>query len=409
MNGAKPVTTIEALEKNTTMEVPRPVPQQTPTPPQQVTPQTAKPIEPTFDFEKKEEPKTEPTIEQLVTPEEPVVEEPKGGVESSLKDMRKLLNETKTTIKAKDAEIEEVKTKLTKYEKGELFPEVIQEKDAEIARLSPFEKLHSLKTSREYREYFVKPMNQLTEKLEAIAKDYDLPPEVAKEALNINNRAELNRFLSNHFDEVGALEVKEVINGIKNLQQNAQAAEAEPAKALADMQAHNQNVEAQRKKHKLGVMANTSRSAWADSLNQIKEEGQIHELIFDDNDSEHNENFVKPIVTQAAAEYGKLVTMLAEAGLEDLPQNVAKALARMSQLAHASAISIHSREQAVKHARELEKNTNRTNGYYRPSMSGSNAGGSGSSASGTGALTPGKPTELKQATSEILSKVMGSR
>jgi len=408
MNGAKPAVTIQDLEKNRTMEVPR----------QEVSPQSEVPkevkpesqitkssvTEPSFDFEKSSEQKTDTPIEPAS--ETPIEEPAKGTIEENLKAMRKLINENKTALKTKETELEEVKTKLTRYEKGEIFPEIIQEKENEIARLSQFERLHSLKTSREYREAIIKPLEALTLKLDTIAKDYELPPEIIKQALNLTNRAELNRFLTNHFDDVGALEVKGILTDIQNLQDKAKLAEAEPAQALASLQSQYQEFETARKKQKLGVVANVSRKAWADSLTSIQNEGQIHELIMDEGDSEHNENYVKPILNQAAAEYGKLVTMLAEAGLEDLPESLAKALAKMTQLAHASAVSISSREAAVQRAKELEKNTARSNIYHRPSMHGAGGGGTGGSGS---VLSAEKPIDSKSASSEILSKVMGKK
>ena len=100
---------------------------------------------------------------------------------------------------------------------------------------------------------------------------------------------------------------------------------------------------------------------------------------------------------KAASEYGKIVTMLAENGLEHLPKDLAKALARMVQLAHASAIAIETRAAAERELNEISENNTRNTRYIRPSI----GGGVGSNG-----VTSSKPKNLSDAVDQLVSKVI---
>ena len=138
---------------------------------------------------------------------------------------------------------------------------------------------------------------------------------------------------------------------------------------------------------------------WVDSLVKIKEEGTALELIHKPGDSEYNSKYVDPIIKKAAVEYGKLVTLLSENGLERLPKDLAFAISRMCQLAHASAVAVHTRNDAVKHIEELEGNVQRTTNYIRPQLGATNGGGGKAEAPGS------KPTTTEEASNALLKQV----
>lgn len=332
-------------------------------------------------------------------------DEDSNPIAENFKKLRTKLKETSTTLRSTIEENEKTKKELEKYRTGEVVPEMLQEKENEIARLSTFEKLHNLKMSKAYQEKYIKPLTENRNKLSEIAKDYGIPEERTKEfidtALNLTNRADRNRFLSEHFDEVGALEVKDILNKISETELGARAAENEPAKMLEELEHEHQKILEQKSKEKIHYIKEKSQNAWVKSLLNIREEGVMEELIYKENDPEHNERWATPIVTKAAQEYGKIVTMLAECGLESLPDDLAYALARMSQLAHASAASAYTRTAALKHATEIEENTKRTNGYMRPSI--------GSPGSGGGGVEARKPSSPLEAADVLLNSVLRTR
>lgn len=320
----------------------------------------------------------------------------------NFKKLRTKLKETVKTVKELEAEKSKVAKELEEYKSGTVFPEILVEKENEIARLSHYEKLHSLKTSKEYQEKFVKPLEIVNSRLGALAADYEIPEDVIKQAVNIENKADLNRFLSQHFDDVGALEVKQLINEAKGITQAAKAAEAEPSKALDSLKEEHRRVIEFKTAERKAKIAEKSKDSWVDSLLKIKDEGKIIELIMKETDTDHNEKYVKPILTKAATEYGRLIRELAENGLEHLPDDLGLALARMVQLAHATAVAISTRNAALQQAEELQKNVQRVSSLVRPPI-GSTGGGASDSIP---VRTPASPTEAGQM---LLDKVMGRK
>jgi len=318
-------------------------------------------------------------------------------IKKNIKNLRGLVKKFKDAATEKEAAYLATQAELEKYKTGEVLPQEIVQRESRIAELEKYEKIVSLRTSPEYQNTFVKPLTQIKERLGAIAQDYHLPPEVINQAVNIQNEAELNRFLSNHFDGVGALEVKTLINNAKGIQADAFAAEQQPAQALAQlMQEQEAAITAKRMQNKQ-AMADISRSTWGEALANIKKEGKAHELIYKEGDPEHNQKFVDPVVGAAAGEYGKLVSMLAEHGLEQLPKDLAYALSRMTLLAHASAVAIGTRDAAMQRMDELNGALTRKTSYVRPSI--------GTQMAGRGGEAPTKQP-MANALDSILSKVV---
>ena len=129
-----------------------------------------------------------------------------------------------------------------------------------------------------------------------------------------------------------------------------------------------------------------------DSLRKIQEEGNVPELIERESDPEYNKKVVTPIRDAAAKEYGKMIKDLADHGLEDLPQPLAFALARMVHLAHASAVSLDRARAAEKELAEVTSNMKRTTNYIRPLR----MNGSGNGTAGEQVYQPQSPKEAGQ-------------
>jgi len=352
---------------------------------------------PTEDISYDLNPKTETPKKEAV--ETKPVEEPTTDKEENFKNIRKKLGEVSTTIKEKEKVIEELSTKVKKYETGEELPEVIKQKDAEIERLSRFEKLMSLKTSPAYKEAFIEPLERVQGRLGEIAKDYAIPEEVINNALNLTNKKELNEFLTEHFDDVGALEVKELVTEAQQIRSRAEEAEAEPMNALSELEKSYKNTLAQRRQQANNAIIETSKSSWVDSLINIKQEGKITELIHRENDPEYNKTVVQPILQAASSEYGKLIRKLAENGLEKLPKDLGYALARLVHIAHASALSIEARALLEKELNDIKSSSTRDTRYTRPPLGGSMGG------TGSGNAQPAQPKSPQEAARAILSQV----
>jgi len=312
--------------------------------------------------------------------------------EINFKKVRKEFHETKKTLKEREEELKATKEKLQKYESGEDFPEIIKEKDRKIAELSKYEKAVALKTSDAYKEKYVKPIQAAKAKLKTIAEDYGLPPEKLGEVLNIKSARELNSFLSEHFDPVGAIEVKQLIGAIKETETQAQEAEKEPEEALKSIeQEYSELKQAERAKDVENIIKK-SKGAWVKSVNQIRQEGKIKEFIPSDVDDDWNDKVVAPISEKAGQEYGKLMRVLAESGAKDIPEDAQFAIARMVQIAIASSFALQDRDRAEAEAAEIRANAARTHGYIRPRVGGGNS--SGQSPSSRGPSNPNEAADM---------------
>jgi hypothetical protein len=170
----------------------------------------AKDPEPSFGFEEKKEEIAPATPPETPTDDEEVSEDP---IKENYLKLRTRTKEQKETIQQLQAREKELAEKVTRYETGEVVPDILKEKEETISKLSYFEKLHNLKMSKEYTDTYVTPINRLAVKLKETFAEYGLPPEnldaAVNHALNTKNKAQLNEFLSDlGFDSVGADEVK---------------------------------------------------------------------------------------------------------------------------------------------------------------------------------------------------------
>lgn len=369
-------TPLDFILKNTTPAIT--VPNPTPVPP--VTPQPVTPVitpvepstdpMPTFGDEKAI------TTSVSVAPEEiddideisdDPIKENYLKLKTKAKEARQTLKETLTAKATADAELE-------KYRTGEIVPELLKKQEQRIEELSKFEKLHNLKASDEYQERFVNPINTNTEKLKQIFTDYNVPEdqltEAVNHALNAPTTAHLNAFLSENFDLVGAQEVKELINNTKQLQADAKLAEAEPSRTLEHLQQESASIKAIRETQRVNKIQEVAKGSWIETLQNIRSEGKIPELIRKESDPEFNQKFVDPILTHSASEYGRLVTALAKEGLTELPKDLAKGLANMILRATAQGIAFEARDVALERLGEIESSASRVNSLFRPQVGG---------------------------------------
>lgn len=322
-----------------------------------------------YDLDPTGTPDTQPTDARPAEDTEP---EP-SDLDTNIKTLRSKHAETRKNLKTVQQDLAATKKKLEEYETGAIVPDVLKDQAAEIERLKSYEKLLDLKMSPEYQDIYVKPLQDVTDKLEEIEKAYDLEPGTVLKAASSGKVKELDEFLSENFNLVGAVEVKNLVNQAQSIQDAVKNAEKDSGRALEALRAEHQKFNESKTVERKATIANKSRNAWTTSLLNIRAEGQILELIPKEGDTEHNDKVVKPILAAAAQQYGKLVTALAERGLEDLDDELALALARMTQLSQTAALAIHTRNGAVDYIKEIEKSSRKLNGYERPSI-GSNSG-----------------------------------
>lgn len=324
-----------------------------------------------------------PTVEPPAEVEEVEADdstEEANPVKDKYKSLKKTYFDTKQQVKEKEARVKALELEVEEIKQGRVVPDSYKEILARNQELERYERLHALKTSKHYAETFVKPIEEVRSKITEIAAEYSVPEYVIDDMLNTESRRELSQMLSENFEQLDAVEVKGLIDKAKELTRNARDAEMEPAKVLREMEESNRITRQEEDiKRKQGIISKAS-SAWQRSLTDIRKEGVLLELIPNPSDSEFNKNFVEPITNAAAQEYSKAVNMLADAGLQELPDELAYYLSKLTATAHASAVAAETRNRAVNDVNKLLETTKRKNAYYRPTL--------GSSAATTASTRP---------------------
>lgn len=295
-------------------------------------------------------------------------QQPDKGPEESIKNLRKKANELSKLVEERGSEAEQLKEQLEKYKTGEALPDVIEQYKTRISELERYEQLHALRMSKNYAQKYVEPIEQLKTKAISIAEEYGVNPAILDKAITLPNRKELNSFLSKHFDEVGALEVREALDGIKKLSIEAQQAEAEPAQTLENLRQEQQRHEQAQEKERVTKISNTAKSSWVEALTELRDGEQYPELQLTGN--EEHDKYVRPILNEAAAEYGKFVKELGLTGAKELRPEAAKILAKRYLLSQVAAIAMESRTQHYKRAEELINESKRQSQFIRPPVGG---------------------------------------
>lgn len=355
--------------------VPRAAPAAVPAPTNATAPVPAAPspgADPMPTFGEKQEAKAQ---EILLEEEKDEIDEiSEDPVKENYLKLRTKAKETTKALREITAQKAKADEELEKYRTGEVVPELLLEKENRIAELTKYEKLHNLKASDEYREKFVEPVSRNVEKLKQIFKDYGVPPEELDSAINhtlsIENKADLNAFLSENFDSIGASEAKDVVLNIKTTQNEARAAEQEPNAVLERLQEESRTIREAKDVQRVAKITEVAKDSWVESLLDIRQEGKITELIRKESDPAFNQKFVDPILQHSANEYGRLVTELAKQGLTDMSKDLAKGLANMVLRATAQGVAFEARDAALQQLEEVESSASRVNQLFRPQVGG---------------------------------------
>lgn len=325
------------------------------------------------------EPSFEPDIpEDLNKPKEPVdpvdalLEAPDDdksvAVSQNFKLLKGSLKQTKEVVKQKELELQETQKKLKAYESGELTPEVHVQRENRIKELETYEHIHNLKSSPGYKKEITDPLDTAINQLTEFAESYDVDQETIDKALDLDEEADLNKFVSSKFDNLGAVKFKELITSIQNLETKARLFEADSKGALEKLNAkHQEAVQLESAQRKVKI-AETGRQVWSQTVEKMRTEGTAASLLVKNGDPKYISEYVTPMLQKAAKEYGRILRVLAESGLQELSPEAAEALCTMTVLAHDSAIATKVSEAALKELEETEEARNRLNPLLRPAV-----------------------------------------
>lgn len=320
-------------------------------------------------------------------------EELENVSEKASENWKKVRNNLKAANQAR-RELEEQlvteRAELEKYRKGEAVPDIVRAKDERIAQLEPLEAIMDFKLSREYQSEIVAPATELRGKLDAFSRDYGVPEEVTRQAVGIDNLKDRNQFLSRHFGDVGALEVKGIIKELHDLGTKALEMEAQPRESLTSLKAKYQERQQAERANIIAGIEITGREAWSAALNKVAEEGAFPQLIMRKNESPTSEYNKKIAANQAlaATQYGAFMKEMVKAGATNISPEFAMGVARNTLLSIMGAKNLKALGEAEQRSKDLLANTRRTSTLSRPSPGSSNGNGHSSRAQpqGTGSF-----------------------
>lgn len=328
-------------------------------------------------------------------PEPQTTEEEGSEIQESFRGIRKKLTHTENTLKEKETLIENLTRQVEESKKS---TEEVQRLKDRIDQLEKYETIVSLKTSPQYVEKYVKPIEETKGKLQTLAKEYEIPAKILEDATRITSKRELNQYLGRYFDELGASEARGLIESLRSQQLQAQQAEEQPKQTLEqinnEIAQRTQAEEAQRGQK----IATSAQEGYVEALQELQNEGKYPELVIRDGDEKHN-SYSKPIINNAAAEYGKFVKLLHMVGGKDLPKEAAKIIAKRFLLAESALVMAESRAQMYDQTQNLLNSVKKNARFNRPAV--------GGTVSATSApVAPSRPQSPEQAADVLLNNVL---
>jgi len=352
------------------------------------------------------------TTETNVKNEEPIKELEEDDVpletvsdKNPLKESLKKVKKNHYELKQRAKELEENNKQLTQaledIKTGKVTPEYVEALQNKTKELEKYQIIHSLKTSDMYQEQYLKPLEEVKGQIKELAVDYGVPEEnldrFINQAMSFKSQRQLSEFLEDHFTTLDAIKMNELIGKAKVQYGKLKEAELEPARVLNQLEEQGRAARIAKEAERLSKIATNSRSAFEKSLQNIRKEGKLLEVIPRPSDSEFNKNIVEKITSDAAIEFGKVTKRLAELGLEDLPEDVATYLAQMSIRGHASISAAETRNLAVNELNSTLEKTARRQRYERPPV-----GSMGARGGGGAPQRPQDPQKAIESTAENL-------
>jgi acyl carrier protein len=291
-----------------------------------------------------------------------------AAVSKNFKTLKEALKTTKQQLVERDTEFKTTKEKLEAYEKGELIPEVFSAKEQRIKELEVFEQIHGLKSSPYYKEEITKPLDTLVDRLSEFAESYELSEDVINEALDIEDESDLNKFLTNKagLDSVGAVELKNLITNVKEIQGKAKLAESKPLETLRALEEKHAAAVQNETLQTRAKIAERGKGMWTNVVQKMREEGTAASILVKQGDPAYIAEHVTPMLKKAATDYGRVLKMLAENGLREMPDELAEVLCRTIVLAHDSAIAKRIADASLQELENTAEARKRYNPLLRP-------------------------------------------
>lgn len=309
---------------------------------------------------------TEETSEPLVDP----LEEKRKNKENNMKALRTALKTSRDRVSELEAQMEAKNKELEKLAQIDELKTQLQERDERLKKLQSYEDVVSLYGTEGFKEKFYDSVDELRNQAVSIASDYGVPAEVLDTAFRITNQRQLNDYLSQYFDTFAVQDIRGFIKDAQQIVADRQRAEAEPAKArelLLTTVAKKREAERVQSRENLKAAGT---SAWADMVATYGNHESGVALLQEKQGNKTHNAVREGILQGASKEFGKMLAVLADNGLKELPHDAARALAARYQLGESAAYAMVQAENLKKEVAELKEELKKFTNYQRPLSNG---------------------------------------
>lgn len=305
----------------------------------------------------------------------------KKSKEDNIKGLRNALKTEREKIDTLETELKQTKDKLEHVGDVEELRGQLEEARKEVEQLKKYESLVGLKQSKEYKERYIDGVDNLVKQAQEIAKDYEVPNEVLQQLVSTGNRRDMNRLLAEHFDTIGAGDIRPVILDIQKLLIEKKKVENDPSKAEKDLLEAAKTKEKKEQELARRDLESVVQSGWADIATLYSGKDSAVEPLKEVSGNESHNKTRTEIMQRAAKDYGQVMGILVKHGLRKLPEETAKAFAARFQLAEVTGHLMAQNETLLEQNKELRTKLGKYSNYTRPLSSGNSVqrGSSGDS------------------------------
>lgn len=301
--------------------------------------------------------------------EEPVVdpiEEKRKDKENNMKALRTALKSSRDRVAELEAQMEAKDKELEKLAEIDSLKTQLQEKEERLQKLQSYEDVVSLYGTEGFKEKFYDSVDNLRNQAVEIAADYGVPAEVLDNAFKMTNQRQLNDYLSKWFDTFAVQDIRNYIKEAQQIVADRAQAEAQPAKArelLLNTIAKRKEAERVQSRENLKAAGT---SAWAEMVATYGNKDSGVALLQEKNGNKTHNSVREGILQGASKEFGKMLAVLADNGLKELPTSAARALAARYQLGESAAYAMVQAENLKKEVAELKEELKKFTNYERP-------------------------------------------
>ena len=281
------------------------------------------------------------------------------NLRNALKASNFRVSELETELAAKEEELKKLDS-VTELE-GKL-----QEAESKLEKLQKYEDIIGLYGTEGFKEEYYDKVDTIKSDIMNIANDYGVNEEVIDEALKITNQKQLNEYLGQYFDVYSVQDIRKNIKEIQSILEAREEAENNPVKTREYLLSNFAKKKDAMDKQARENIKLASMSAWTEMSETYSNPTSGVEILQEKKGNKEHNDTRTGILNTSSQEFGKLMAVLTDNGLKNLPSNVARALASRFQLGEVAAYAIVQSEGLKKENDELKAELKKFTNYSRP-------------------------------------------